>query len=48
MASQGFFNYEVNVDEKILVRFAGEKVNSVDQISSSLSSGSYGGYIDAG
>ena len=48
MASQGFFNYGDNFDEQILGRFAGEKDNSDDQIASSLSSGGYGGYIDAG
>lgn len=48
MASQGFFDYGDNFGEQISGRFAGEKDNSDDQIASSLSSGGYGGYIDAG
>tara|TARA_S200000501_G_scaffold197284_1_gene185657 strand:+ start:1619 stop:2692 length:1074 start_codon:yes stop_codon:yes gene_type:complete len=48
VSSQGFFNFGDNFDEQISGRFAGEKYNSDDQIASSLSSGGYGGYIDAG
>tara|TARA_B100001778_G_scaffold173267_1_gene142486 strand:- start:3212 stop:4204 length:993 start_codon:yes stop_codon:yes gene_type:complete len=48
VSSQGFFNFGDNFDEQISGRFAGEKDNSDDQIASSLSSGGYGGYIDAG